>query len=837
MLNSKLKNIKLLIVDDEKSLLKQAESFLSQEDERLEINTVTSAEKALTILENESFHAIVSDYKMPEMDGLELLKTLRDKGIDIPFILFTGHGREDVAMEALNSGANRYLQKGKDPKSRYRILSDAIIKEVKKWRERKMHEGLFETSSELIAQIDKNGYFLAANSAMCKSIGISREKLVGKSLFDALPEDVAKNRLEIGKEVIEEREIRTFEDKRGNKIFHNIFSPVEITGEEDTFQVFARDITERKKIEEDLKRSEERFKQLFEANPDPVYLVDNDGIFQQVNPSLCELTGYDRNEIIGSKFDEVEFLKGESREKVLQNFRKRREGKEVGPYNIKVSTKSGDTLYVEVNANLLKEDGEIVGILGIARDVTERKLAEQEIRESEKRYRKTIENANIGIVIYGSNRKIKILNQKMRDIIGYDQDELSTLEDWFEKLYPEEEKREKIREKWFELISEKGEVKGGEATVTTREGEKRTLMFNGFKLDSGDVISFAQDITERKKSEEKFRQLFESAPDGALLIDKNGRFMEVSDVFSEKIGYERDELIGKSIAEPLDFLPEESRKKAFENMSKRIEEGEVPPYTIEVLNRDGETLFVEINANPIKIEGELIGEIAIARDITERKRTEERKEFLQTMLRHDLRNKTSTVLGYLDLLEKTGLSEKQEKYVRKALNASESSSELIDKVSTLRKLDEEKKSEVELVPVLKETVSEYEEIAKEKGMDLEYQINDKCEVKAGPLLEEIFSNLIENSIKHSDCSKIRVGVLENESVCKVTIEDSGCGIPEEIREKIFEKGFKRGDEAGSGLGMYLVKRIVEDYGGNIDLEESELGGAKFDIILQKADSY
>lgn len=835
MLTSQVKNIKLLIVDDEPSLLEQAEAFLSKEEERLEIKTCTSAKKALNILENEKVHVIISDYQMPEMNGLEFLETLREEGNDIPFIIFTGRGREDVAMDALNLGADRYLQKGADPKSQYKILLDAIIQEVKNWRVQKMHEGLFRTSSELIAQIDEDGYFLAANPSMCESLGLSEEEIRGKSLFDVFPEDVAETWLEVGREVIEKEESNVFEGKVRDKIYHNIFSPVLLPGEENTFQVFARDITKRERIKENLEKSKEKFKKLFEANPDPVYLVDEDGIFQKVNPSFFEISGYDKEEIIGKRFDEIGFLPEESKEKVQKNFENMREGKEMEPYNIQINTKSGERLYIEVNTSLLKEDGEVVGSLGIVRDVTERKLAEQELRESERRYRKTIENANIGIVVYGSNQKIKILNQKMEDITGYSQSDLVNMEDWFDNLYPDEEKRKKIKEKWFELISEKEEIKGGEAVITTKEGEKRTLMFNGFKLESGDVISFAQDITERKKSEEKFKELFASAPDGALLIDKNGKFLEVSEYFSEKIGYEREELIGKSLANPIEFLPEESREKAIENMLKRIEGEEITPYTIEVQSRDGKTLFVEINASPIQIEDELIGEIAIARDITERKKVEERQEFLQSMLRHDLKNKNSIIDGYLDLLKETELTEQQSKYVEKAIKALDTGSELIDKVTMLREVDKEEQNNVELLPVLEETVSEYEEIAKEEEIDLETQMGNKCEVVAGPLLNEMFSNLIENSIMHSGCSKIRIKTEESDNKCKVILEDNGCGIPKDVREKIFEKGFKSGEDAGSGLGMYLVKRIAETYDGNIELKDSDSDGARFDITLQKAD--
>lgn len=827
--------ISTLIVDDEPDLLDQAEYYLTEEKEQIKIEKATSVDEALEMLEEKDFHVIVSDFQMGEKNGLDLLKIVRNQRNDMPFIIFTGRGREEVAIEALNLGADRYLQKGRDPKSQYGVLADAIVQEVENWRSEKRFEALFETTSELIAQInEEDGRILNANPAMGESFGKSKNEIVGKTLSDVLPEDVAEKRLEIGRKAIRDNQPQVFEDEVEGKTFQNIFSPVDVPGEEHTFQIFSRDITQRKSMESEVRRSEEKFKRLFEANPDPVYLINEKGEFLEVNDAFCQITGYGREETIGTNFNEAPFLPEKSQKKAARNFRKRKEGKKIPPYAIEVQAKNGESVYVEINTNLLKEDDKIIGLVGIARDITERKKAEKELRKSEKKYRTTIENANIGVVVYGPEREVKILNPKMEKITGYSKKELPSLKEWFEKLYPNKEKREKIRKKWFGIISKKGQVSEGEAVITTKQGKRKTLLFNGVKLETGDVISFAQDITERKRTEEKFKQLFESAPDGAFLIDKEGVFQEVSDVFCQKVGYDREDIIGKSFLEPIDFLPEESRKKAIENMVRRIEEGEIPPYTIEVEPKDKEKIFVEINANPLESDGEMIGEIVIARDITERKKAQERQEFLHTLLRHDLKNKNMTVSGFLDLLSDTDLSEEQKELLDKAMSANRKGEDLIENVGTLRKIEKEEGiQKVQINSILTEEVEEYKNLAENKGIEIEYE-KHKCEVMGGPLLERLFSNLIENSIQHSNCTKIKIYVKEQKENCIITVKDDGCGIPDETKKKIFERGFKSGKNAGSGLGMFIAKRIVKNYGGKIEVKDTDQGGTKFNVYLVKA---
>lgn len=134
--------------------------------------------------------------------------------------------------------------------------------------------------------------------------------------------------------------------------------------------------------------------------------------------------------------------------------------------------------------------------------------------------------------------------------------------------------------------------------------------------------------------------------------------------------------------------------------------------------------------------------------------------------------------------------------------------------------------------IIKNVISERESQASEKGIDIELE-EFKCQARGGALLEELFSNLVENSIAHSGCEKIRISSQETEEECIVTVEDDGRGISDKDKDRIFERGSKSGKSGGSGLGLYLVKEIAESYGGSVDIKDSELGGARLDVYLKK----
>ncbi|MHA1910843.1 MAG: PAS domain S-box protein [Candidatus Kariarchaeaceae archaeon] len=193
MINPSIKKYRIMYIDDERGLLTLAKQFMERINPDIVIECYYSSKQAFTAFENEKFDGIISDYQMPEMDGLEILEIVRKtKKSDIPFIIFTGKGRENVAITALNLGANRYIQKGRDLKAQYAVLSRAIKKEVDHWRvqkallasEEKYHE-LFDQAGDPILIIDPEELtVLETNQATSQFLGYSKEELLNLSFID-----------------------------------------------------------------------------------------------------------------------------------------------------------------------------------------------------------------------------------------------------------------------------------------------------------------------------------------------------------------------------------------------------------------------------------------------------------------------------------------------------------------------------------------------------------------------------------------------------------------------------------------------------------------------------
>ncbi|OLS21346.1 MAG: Transcriptional regulatory protein TcrA [Candidatus Heimdallarchaeota archaeon LC_3] len=182
----KIKNLKILLVDDEPEFLEISLNFLKKANENLEIETTSSVKDALEYLQNKSFDVIVSDYQMYGLNGLDFLEKLRENGNTTPLIIFTGKGREEIAIRALNSGADFYLQKSSDPYV-FTELNHFIITSSEKNLINKRYIELLEkyklvmtNLTEGVALEDQNGKFIYANQKMLDLFEYSEEELYGK---------------------------------------------------------------------------------------------------------------------------------------------------------------------------------------------------------------------------------------------------------------------------------------------------------------------------------------------------------------------------------------------------------------------------------------------------------------------------------------------------------------------------------------------------------------------------------------------------------------------------------------------------------------------------------
>ncbi len=355
------------------------------------------------------------------------------------------------------------------------------------------------------------------------------------------------------------------------------------------------------------------------------------------------------------------------------------------------------------------------------------------------------------------------------------------------------------------------------------------------------VIHICTDITEEKivkkelkASESKYRQLFETSKDGIVITDLDGNVVDCNQAFLNILGYDSlEEIRGKSYKE---FTPEEYHEMEDEIIRKETKiKGGSREYEKEYETRDGQIVDVKIRGWLRKDrDGRPIGMWVLVRDITEAKETKEREEFLHSLLRHDLKNKINVIEGYHVLLEEIVGEDGQEilDKLEKVINSSKRLIEMVRKLAKLEKVDS--LDEVYLNTYLVEAVYSNRDHAEEKGFTIDMEV-DTYKVKGGPLIEELFSNIISNAIEHSGGDKIMIKILEDEDKVTVKIEDNGKGIDDEDKTRTLEKGYVGSESGGTGLGLYLCKKIVDTYKGQMEIKDSEMGGVCFETTFRKVE--
>ena len=389
----------------------------------------------------------------------------------------------------------------------------------------------------------------------------------------------------------------------------------------------------------------------------------------------------------------------------------------------------------------------------------------------------------------------------------------------------------KIRE-YSKIVKDNGE-QIFQTTHKTNSGEKFPVEVHSNLIEYENrkaILSIAREITDRKEAQKGFEKLFNKLGDAIFVYridsDNYGEILEVNPKAVEQTGYTREELLDMNLVKDLAV----GSGKNFEQEYQ--EKGRVT-FEQKKKKKDGTEYWTETVGVPINYKG-INAALSIQRNIQKRKQLEKREEFLHSILRHDVKNKNQVVRGYLELIEEYELQDEIEKFLEKAKKANKESQEIIEKVEDLKKINKSNTRPIKLNTVIKEVIQENKLEAQKNNIKIIKNLNKtNIKVKGGPLLKEVFYNLINNSIKHSNGTKIKIKTKNNPNKIEIIIEDNGKGIPDKEKQKVFEKGYKKGSSSGSGLGLALAKTAIQKYNGQIKIKDSELGGAKFEIHLKK----
>ncbi|HUL38523.1 MAG TPA: PAS domain S-box protein [Thermodesulfobacteriota bacterium] len=647
------------------------------------------------------------------------------------------------------------------------------------------------------------------------------------------------------------------------KLAENIGS--QIAGAIANAQLFA----EHKGTGEILRKSEEGYRSLVESARDAIFTLSTLGTITSLNPAFERITGWSHAEWIDKPFTHI--LHPDDLPIATKLFQKAMHGEMLPPFELRVLFKSGEYGFGEFTATPQIEKGVVRGILGIGRDITERKRAEETLRESEERYRTILENIEDGYYEVDLPGNFTFFNDSLCRMLGYCKDEMSGMGN---QQYTDQENRKKLFQAFNQVYRTGIPTKGFDWEVIRKDGAKvfGEVSVSLIKNSKGQPIGFrgiARDITERKKAEEalqesekKFRVLTETAASG-IFIHQGEKFVYVNPASEAITGYSRQELLA------MDFwnIVHPDYRELVKQRAQARHHGEPVPsrYELKIITKNGEERWIDLAVGMIDFDGKP-AVLGTDFDITERKRAEEEMRALEEQLRqsqkieaigrlaggiaHDFNNLLTVIKGYsqlslLDLKESDPLWGNIQEIQKATQRAADLTRHLLafsrrqildpkvlDLNSLLRDLDKMLRRIIgEDIGLSTQLTNDLGRVKIDPGqfeqMILNLAVNAKDAMPSGGKLMIETSNVEldeEYAVNHAS-------VIPGHYV-RLSVSDTGAGMAKDVREKIFEPFFTTKEKGkGTGLGLSTVYGIVKQSGGNIWVY-SELGhGTTFKIYL------
>lgn len=255
------------------------------------------------------------------------------------------------------------------------------------------------------------------------------------------------------------------------------------------------------------------------------------------------------------------------------------------------------------------------------------------------------------------------------------------------------------------------------------------------------------------------------------------------------------------------------------------------------LAKNGEERHFQAQIGPLRESGEnQVGWIIIVRDVTEHEKTRERKDFLNNLLRQDLGGKYRTIQGYLQLLEEVDLPDEHREYLRRAVKAGGEADEILELAKKLEEIEEVGwVAERDISKIVEHVVEQISVSAEREEVEIvEAYPEAVAGVRGDYSLDVLFSQILKTRIRNPECSKIVIEVEEREENVSVSVEDDGEKLVDAIKN-LFSGEVYRGGTAGvGGARYYMLRQIAEHNNADIEVRDSELGGARFEVHLQKA---
>lgn len=594
--------------------------------------------------------------------------------------------------------------------------------------------------------------------------------------------------------------------------------------------VSLRDITVRRKTEQDLRESHSLFRRIIEGTGDGIFIYDLDGRILMNNTAGAELVGFKSAEMVGKSIEEVfppeiaRTVRGQS-ELVLAT------GRTIG-YELVLNSPKGTRTALVQKGIYRNHRNEAVGLIAIARDITERKQAEERLIRSEHHFRALIEKSADCILLLSEDGTILYASPPSKEISGYESEELKRTSLFF-WIHPSE--LSLIQQRFGDLLElpgasicmefrhlcKDGQWKWMEATATNllHDPSVYAIVFNG------------RDISERKGSEQELRQfkaIIESSIDGIISVDLEGKITSWNPAAQNIFGYSEAEILGKDCR----ILVAENRLAEIKTFTDAVMRGKgIDDFQTARIRRDGRRVDISLSLSPIRKDNQrLCGCAIIVRDITERRRLErevlEISDFEKHRIGQDLHDDLCqhlvgiSMIGNLLYAELTRLGLKQADDAKQVTDMIRTA---VDHARILAKgLSPLNIANAGLGESLQILVSNTEQLFR---VPCFFECNTPLHIEDSEGTTHFYriaQEALHNAVKHSKGTKVVVRLEEAGDAILVTVRDDGVGPPDSKKRS-----------AGTGLGMHTMHYRARIIGATLEISRNAEGGTSVICRLPK----
>jgi len=633
------------------------------------------------------------------------------------------------------------------------------------------------------------------------------------------------------------------------------------------------EITSRINTENVLFESEEKYRIIFENNSAAMAIIEPDTTVSMVNEAYCQMSGFTKEEVIGSSW--TQHVPPQDLDRLKEYNRRRQINPNDAPnkYEFTFYHKNGEIKHSLMSVTVLKSNKKV--ILSFV-DITKRKRSEELLRESEERYRSILNASPDEITITDMEGRILLASPAALQIFGCkNTDELIGLS-ITEFIVPAERKRALSHIDLMKkgIINGLGEYSGLQMDGTIFTMEVNAEFIRDAKNEPSQMIFIVRDVSDRKqaekekhKAEEWLRTLsvaIEQSPVTTVITDLSGNIVFVNPKFTETTGYSAEEAMGKN---PRILNSGTKSKSEYKELWSTILSGENWHGIFHNKKKNGELYWESAVISPVKTnQGVITHFLAVKEDITQRIKADEEikrkngelvkinseKDKFFSIIAHDLRSPFNGFLGLTQIMAEELSSLTRDEIQEIAVSMLNSATNLFRLLENLLKwarmqqgLIPFNKELVDLLPVIRDCVGMLKDAAKNKEIEIEVNVPDLLKIYVDvDMLQTILRNLISNAIKFTPRSgKITISAkTAGNNGVEVSVADSGIGMDRVMVENLFRLDVKTNrngteDEPSTGLGLLLCKEFIEKHGGKLWIESTEGKGSVFSFAIPYNDTF